>query len=64
MTWRRLGRHWCGPDGSGGGAASRRARGMDPTAVEEAVGEAPALTRRRWMGRGIKEQVLDVRWWW
>jgi hypothetical protein len=32
------------------GAEKERARGVDPAAVREAVGEAPAWTRR-WSGR-------------
>jgi hypothetical protein len=47
MAWRRLGRRRHGPDGGGGGTASRQAHGVDLTTVEDANGEAPTWTRWR-----------------
>jgi hypothetical protein len=46
-AWRRLGRRRHGPDGGGGGTASRQAHGVDPTTVEDANKEASTWTRWR-----------------
>jgi hypothetical protein len=44
---KRSARHQCGPDGGQGGvetdAGEERVHGVDPTAVREAVGEAPVV---------------------
>jgi hypothetical protein len=42
--------------------ARRRGGGVDLTAVE-AVDEAVAWTRRRWMWRGVEVVVWTRRWW-
>jgi hypothetical protein len=57
MTWRRLGRHWRGLDGGGGGTEEERARGLDLTTVVEAVRSGRVGRRTAIAGGG-------ARWWW
>jgi hypothetical protein len=43
------------------GAEKEGARGVDPAAVGEAVGETPAWTQHRWRQRSIKADMEEER---
>jgi hypothetical protein len=43
------------------GVDKERARGVDPAAVREAVGEAPAWNQRRWRRHGIEADAKEDR---